>query len=57
MLYAIDAESPEEASAIHNLRMGWGPYKPMGEPAPCSVCGSMYYPQGSAWCWKCGEER
>ena len=57
MLYAINAESPEEASAIHHLRMGWEPFKPLGDAAPCPSCGAMYYPKGSGWCWKCGETR
>ena len=57
LLFAFDADSPEEASAIFHLRMGWEPYKPMGEAQPCPECGRQYYPAGSAWCWQCGDIR
>ncbi len=29
--YTLEAATLEEACAIHNLRQGWGDYKPMGE--------------------------
>ncbi len=51
-LYAIEAATPEEANAIHSLRQGFGPYKPMGEPAECPECGAYYYPDGSGVCWR-----
>ena len=35
LLYQIAADTPEEASAIHYLRQGWGPYKPVGEAEEC----------------------
>jgi hypothetical protein len=54
-LFEVEAYTPEEASAIYNLRMGWGPYKPMGDPAPCPNCGSWFYPGGSGDCWRCGN--
>ena len=53
-LYKIEAGSYEEIAAIHHLRMGWEPYKPSGDPKPCTKCGSTYYPRGSGDCWKCG---
>ena len=53
--YSIEAETFEEASAIHSLRQGWGAYKPIGEPKPCPKCDSWFYPQGSGECWKCGK--
>lgn len=53
-LYEFAAATAEEASSIHNLRMGFGPYKPMGEPAPCPRCAAWFYPQGSGQCWRCG---
>jgi hypothetical protein len=30
LLYAFEAATHEEAQAIHSLRMGWGPYRPLG---------------------------
>ena len=54
-LYEIEAATGEEASAIHYLRMGFGPYKPAGEPEPCPKCGAWFYPQGSGQCWRCGQ--
>jgi hypothetical protein len=56
LLYKIQAETYEEAMAIHHLRMGWKPYNPEGAPAPCPKCNSLLYPSGSGVCWKCGEE-
>ena len=53
--YSIEADTWEEACAIHNLRQGWGGYNPMGEPEPCPKCGSWFYPQGSGECWQCGK--
>ena len=55
LLYQIEADTLEEAMSIHNLRMGWGPYKPEGDPEPCPKCGSWFYPKGSGDCWKCGN--
>jgi hypothetical protein len=54
LLYRFDAATWEEAKAIHALRMGWEPYRPLGPPAPCPRCGAAYCPQGSAQCWRCG---
>ena len=53
LLYRFQAQTFEEASAIHALRMGWDPYRPIGEPTPCPRCGAIYYPGGSAECWRC----
>jgi hypothetical protein len=53
LLYRFDADTSEEASAIHALRMGWEPYRPIGESTPCPRCGAIYYPQGSGQCWRC----
>lgn len=53
-LYEFEAATGEEASAIHNLRMGFGPYTPIGEPAPCPRCSAWFYPAGSGQCWRCG---
>ena len=55
LVYAFQAATYEEAQAIHHLRMGWGPYKPLGDAAPCPKCGAMYYPEGSRECWRCGS--
>lgn len=54
-LYEFDAATGEEASAIHALRMGWEPYTPMGNPAPCPKCAATFYPDGSGQCWRCGK--
>lgn len=53
-LYELEAATAEEANSIHNLRMGFGPYTPMGEPEPCPKCGAWFYPKGSGQCWHCG---
>ena len=55
LLWRIEAATWEEASAIHHLRMGWEPYRPMGESSPCPKCGAAFYPQGSGQCWRCGK--
>jgi len=54
LLYAIEAHTLEEASAIHHLRQGWEPYVPMGEAKPCPKCNAHYFPMGSGQCWRCG---
>jgi len=56
LLYRFEAATWEEAKAIHALRMGWEPYRPMGTPAACPRCGATYYPDGSAECWRCGRD-
>jgi len=54
-LWDIYAASSEEASSIHHLRLGHGPYNPIGEPAKCPRgCGAFYYPKGSGQCALCG---
>ena len=53
LLWRIEVGSYEEAMAIHRLRLGWEPYVPEGEAAPCPCCGSMYYPENSGQCWNC----
>lgn len=55
ILFEIFAATAEEAAAICNLRMGFGPYEPIGEPQRCPNCDFWYYPQGSAECWQCGK--
>jgi len=56
LLHVIEADTPEEASAVHHIKMGWEPYKPMGEAKACPKgCGSCFYPEGSGECPKCGE--
>lgn len=52
--HEFDAATTEEASSIHNLRMGFGPYQPMGAPEPCPKCGAWFYPEGGGECWRCG---
>lgn len=55
LLYEFEAATGEEASAIHNLRMGFGAYTPNGEPEECPKCCAWFYPQGSGQCWRCGQ--
>ena len=55
-LFKFEAATPEEANAIFHLRMGFEPYKPIGEPKVCpNCCGSHYFPEGSSVCPICGE--
>lgn len=52
----FEAATYEEARAILNLRMGYGPYDPGSNPSPCPKgCGMMYYPEGSGECPICGK--
>jgi hypothetical protein len=55
LLYSVEASSWEEAMAVHHLRMGYEPYKPLGKPAPCSNCGALVYVEGSGQCWRCSQ--
>lgn len=55
LLYRIEADTFEEAAAIHNLRMGWGSYNPLGDPSRCPKCDGWYYPKGSGECWRSGR--
>ena len=55
LLHRIDADTPEEAMAVHHIKMGWAPFIPSGEAARCPRgCGACYYPQGSGQCPNCG---
>lgn len=56
LLFAFEAATDEEAMAIFNLRMGWQPYRSIGEPGPCPACGATIYPQGSRQCWRCAPD-
>lgn len=54
-IHKFEAVTYEEAASIYNLRMGYGPYKPHGEPVLCpNHCGSYYYPESSGECPYCG---
>lgn len=56
LLYRVEADTWEEAMAVHYMKMGWGPYLPEGEPIECSRgCGAMFYPEGSGECPNCGR--
>ena len=56
LLHSFNASTDEEASAIYNLRMGFEPYVPIGDPKQCPKnCGSYYYPEGSGQCPNCGD--
>jgi hypothetical protein len=54
LLFEYEADTPEEAMAIYQLRLGFGAFLPMGDPEPCPKCGAIYYPGGSSICWHCG---
>lgn len=54
LLWEIEADTVEEASAIYHLRMGFEPFQPQGDWAPCPKCGAVFYPEGSGQCWRCG---
>jgi len=54
-LWRIEAATWEEACAIYHLRMGHGYYKANGPAKPCPKCNSMFYPEGSGECWRCGK--
>ena len=53
LVFAFEAGSYEEACAIKNIRLGYGPYRPVGDAAPCPACGAQYWPEGSGECWRC----
>ena len=55
-VWRVEAGSWEEAMTIYNFRLGYTPYKPVGEAAPCPNCGSLHYPEGSGQCWNCDYE-
>lgn len=50
LLWVIEAGTWEECQAIKNLRLGFGPYNPSGEPMKCPKCPAFYYPKGSGRC-------
>ena len=55
-LYRVEADTPEEAMAVHHIKMGWEPYVPMGEAKECPRgCGAMFYPESSGECPNCGS--
>jgi hypothetical protein len=53
--FFIEANTWEEAMAIYHLRQGWEPYRTNASPANCPDCGAIYYPEGSAQCWRCDD--
>lgn len=56
LLHIVHADTHEEAMTEHHSKMGWEPYKPMGEVKLCPKgCGSCFYPEGSGECPKCGK--
>ncbi len=56
LIHIITASTHEEAMSIRNLRLGFEPYKPIGEAEPCpNGCGSYYFPMGSGECAYCGK--
>jgi hypothetical protein len=56
LLWEFEAATYEEAMSIHFVRLGWAPYRPNGESSQCPTCASLYYPDGSGQCWKCGRD-
>ncbi len=55
LLWEIEVDTVEEASAIYHLRMGFEPFVPQGEWQPCPNCAAVFYPEGSGQCWRCGQ--
>ena len=56
LLHRIQADTWEEASAVHHIKLGWEPYVPAGPAEPCPYnCGALYDPQGSGECPNCGS--
>ncbi len=56
LMHELVASTGEDAMAQHHKKMGWEPYKPMGQPAPCpNNCGEQYYPLGYGDCPNCGH--
>ena len=56
LLHRVEAHTWEEAMTEHYARMGWGPYRPEGEPRECPRgCGATFYPKGSGECPNCGK--
>lgn len=54
--YRIEADTFEEALAIHHIKMGWSPFQPAGKAEPCPhSCGALFYPEGSGECPNCGK--
>jgi hypothetical protein len=54
-LHVIEADTFEEAAAVHAIKMGWGAYNP-GPSAPCPQgCGAFVYPERSGECPNCGR--
>lgn len=53
LIYTLQAETGEEASAVHYLRMGFSPYYPMGEAIKCPKCSHGHYYLGGGYCY-CG---
>jgi hypothetical protein len=53
LLYVVEADTWEEAMAVHHLRMGYQPYRPLGSATPCPRCRALIYSEGSGECWRC----
>jgi hypothetical protein len=54
--YRFEADTLEEALAVHHIKMGWSTFQPAGKPAPCpNACGGFFYPEGSGECPNCGK--
>lgn len=55
LTFWVIADTFEEALAVRNIKLGWGPYVPEGEPKECPRgCAAMFYPEGSGECPNCG---
>jgi hypothetical protein len=54
--YRVEADTLEEATAVHYIKMGWSPFQPAGKPKPCpNSCGAFFYPEGRGECPNCGK--
>jgi hypothetical protein len=56
LVYRIEADTFEEAMAVHYIKQGWSPFVPAGKACKCpNGCGAIFYPEGSGECPNCGR--
>ena len=56
LLHELVVSTGEDAMTQHHRKMGWEPYRPQGNSAPCpNDCGGQYYPLGYGDCPNCGH--
>ena len=45
LLHEVIADTPEEASAVHHIKMGWAPYNPWVKPLPALNVAPVFIPK------------